>query len=139
MSLGIWVNNPSSEGMVPVSSLSKVHWVNNPSSEGIVPTSWLSKRLSKVSWVNNPSSEGMVPVNWLLMRFLANSAWLFNQVFLKGQARLPGILVPAKLEARFRSLCYTNQRAKELLNWKSHYSLNEALDRSCSNLDLLKI
>ncbi len=95
-------------------------------------TQELLKRASK------PPTK-IIPVNWLLMRFLANSAWLFNQVFLKGQARLPGILVPAKLEARFRSLCYTNQCAKELLNWKSHYSLNEALDRSCSNLDLLKI
>ena len=59
-------------------------------------TQELLKRASK-------PPKKVICVNWSLMRFLAKSAWLFNQVVLGGQARLPGILVPAKLEARFKS------------------------------------
>jgi hypothetical protein len=73
------------------------------------------------------------------MRSIANLAWWYNQTFLAGQAKLPGILVPAKLQARFKPLKYSNQRAKTLLNWTPQYSMEEAFSRSCSDQDLVAV
>jgi len=81
----------------------------------------------------------MTPVSWPLMQGLANMAWFVNQRLLKGQARLPGILVPAQLQARFRPLQFSNRRAKERLNWTPRYSLNEALDRSYGAKELISV
>jgi nucleoside-diphosphate-sugar epimerase len=78
-------------------------------------------------------------VSWTVMRLIARSAWLYNNWFLKGQARLPGIFVPAKLHARFKPLRYSNQKAKQVLNWKPKYSLDTAFERSCSDADLLAV
>lgn len=76
---------------------------------------------------------------WLVMRTLAGLAWGFNRTFLGGQAKMPGILVPAKLHARFKPLRYCNRRAKDILDWQPRFSLEEALDRSCSQEDLLQV
>ncbi|MEL6381816.1 MAG: NAD(P)-dependent oxidoreductase [Cyanobacteria bacterium J06626_18] len=81
----------------------------------------------------------MIPVSWGLMQGIANLAWFVNQRLLKGQARLPGILVPAQLQARFRPLQYSNQLAKALLDWQPHYSFEEALKRSYSAEDLIQV
>lgn len=67
---------------------------------------------------------------WPLMRFISSLAMFVNNTFCGGNAKMPGILVPAKLEARFKPPRYTNQRAKELLGWAPRYSLEEAIDRS---------
>jgi hypothetical protein len=81
----------------------------------------------------------MIPVSWMVMRFIAWAFWTYNQVFLKGQAKLPGIFIPAALHARFKPLRYTNARAKKVLNWTPRYSLDTAIERSCSNVELLKV
>lgn len=78
-------------------------------------------------------------INWFFMGLIANMAWLFNRVFLEGKARLPGILVPAKLQARFKPLRYSNQKAKQILNWQPTYSLDQAFQRSCGTKDLLEV
>lgn len=78
-------------------------------------------------------------VSWTVIRLIARSAWLYNHWFLKGKARLPGIFVPAKLHARFKPLRYSNQKAKEVLNWKPKYSLQAAFERSCGDTDLLAV
>ncbi|MGP1375879.1 MAG: NAD-dependent epimerase/dehydratase family protein [Almyronema sp.] len=79
---------------------------------------------------HDPNPPKVVPVNWGLMQLLANAAWFVNQKLLNGQARLPGLLVPAKLHGRFRPHRYSNQRAKQLLGWSPQYSLEEAIIRS---------
>jgi 2-alkyl-3-oxoalkanoate reductase len=81
----------------------------------------------------------MVPLNWTFMRGFTWILWLYNKTVLKGQAKFPGIFVPAKLHARFKPLIYENDRAKQLLQWIPRYSLDEAFDRSCSSIDLLAV
>ncbi|MDB9528198.1 NAD(P)-dependent oxidoreductase [Oscillatoria sp. CS-180] len=81
----------------------------------------------------------MIPVNWSLMQAIGNLAWFVNKGLLGGQARLPGILVPAQLQARFRPLQYSNRLAKELLDWSPRYSFEEALRRSYGSEDLLTV
>lgn len=78
-------------------------------------------------------------INWTVMRLLAHALWLYNKLFLKGQARLPGIFMPAKLHARFKPLRYSNIRAKQILNWSPKYSLDTALERSCGDIELLNV
>ncbi|AFY55943.1 nucleoside-diphosphate-sugar epimerase [Rivularia sp. PCC 7116] len=81
----------------------------------------------------------MVPVNWTLMRAIAWTIWKCNKVIFKGKAKLPGIANPVILDARFKHFRFSNVRAKEILNWKPKYSLDTALQRSCSNEELLQI
>ncbi|MDJ0618165.1 MAG: NAD(P)-dependent oxidoreductase [Calothrix sp. MO_192.B10] len=80
-----------------------------------------------------------IPINWTLMRSIAWIFWKFNKVFLKGQARLPGIFNPVILDARFKHFRFSNHRAKHLLNWTPKYSLDEALQRISRNGDLLQV
>jgi nucleoside-diphosphate-sugar epimerase len=84
-----------------------------------------------------PRLPSTIGINWTLMRLLSRSAWLSNKVLFLGKIKLPGILVPARLEARFKPFRYSNQNAQEILNWQPKYSLDEALKRSCSDVDLL--
>jgi nucleoside-diphosphate-sugar epimerase len=84
-----------------------------------------------------PQPPRTVSISWTMMRLIAATFWLYNKVFLHGQAKLPGIFVPAKLHARFKPLRYTNKRAKQILNWTPKYSLDTALERSCSNVELM--
>jgi nucleoside-diphosphate-sugar epimerase len=79
-----------------------------------------------------------IPVNWTMMRWLARTSWLFNKL-LADKVKLPGILIPARLHARFKPLRYSNTRAQEVLNWKPKYSLDAALERSCSDIELLNV
>jgi len=67
---------------------------------------------------------------WPAMRLLAWCAWVTNRMGLKGRAKLPAILIPARLHARFKPLRYSNRRLHESLGWSPRYSLAEALERS---------
>ena len=78
-----------------------------------------------------------IPINWTVMRLLSRTIWLGNKLLFKGRVKLPGIFVPARLDARFKPLHYSNNRAKQILNWNPKYSLDIALDRSYSNVELL--
>jgi 2-alkyl-3-oxoalkanoate reductase len=51
---------------------------------------------------------------------------------------VPGLLVPARVHARFKPLAYSNTRAKQYLDWMPRFSLQEALVRSLSDIDLLQ-
>lgn len=84
-----------------------------------------------------PRHPSTIAINWEIMRLLSRSAWLFNNVLLFGKIKLPGIMVPARLEARFKPFRYSNNNAQQILNWQPLYSLDEALKRSCSDVDLL--
>lgn len=86
-----------------------------------------------------PEPPKLIPVPWFVMRSVANLAWWYSQTFLGGKAKLPGILVPAKLQGRFKPLKYNNKRAKALLNWTPQYGMEEAFSRSCSKQDLVEV
>jgi len=83
--------------------------------------------------VENPPK--LVPVNWTVMRMIGGLAWAVNQQLLGGKAKLPGVLVPAKLHARFKSLKYSNQKLKQCLGWEPRYGMEAAIARSLDNTD----
>jgi nucleoside-diphosphate-sugar epimerase len=72
----------------------------------------------------------IVPIPLAAMRLLAGLAKMTNTLLLGDRAKIPGIFVPARLEARFRPLRFTNAKIKALLGWSPKYSLVEALQRS---------
>ncbi|NJP08574.1 MAG: NAD(P)-dependent oxidoreductase [Leptolyngbyaceae cyanobacterium RU_5_1] len=78
-------------------------------------------------------------IRWSVMRLLTDLIWSCNQLLLRGRAKLPGLFIPARLHARFKPLRYSNDRAKQLLNWHPKYDLSSALDRSCSTVELLSV
>jgi 2-alkyl-3-oxoalkanoate reductase len=86
-----------------------------------------------------PEPPKLTSISWWGMQSIANTAWWVNQQFLGGQGRLPGILVPAKIHARFKPLRYRNSKAKQLLDWHPRYSLDQAIARSTSTDNLLKV
>jgi nucleoside-diphosphate-sugar epimerase len=85
------------------------------------------------------ASPRTVLVPWATMALLADLVWRVNKGLFAGRLKLPGLLIPARLHARFKPLQYSNLRAKQILAWKPIYSLEEALDRSCSDADLLTV
>lgn len=72
----------------------------------------------------------ILPVSWSIMRGLARSAWLVNQICFRGNAKIPGLFVPAKLHARCKPLRYSNERAKSVLGWSPRYTWLQGLERS---------
>ncbi|NJK49795.1 NAD(P)-dependent oxidoreductase [Candidatus Gracilibacteria bacterium] len=84
-----------------------------------------------------PSPPRLVLVPWMAMKLFSDALWFYNQRFVGGRMKFPSILVPARMQARFKPLRYSNRRAKQVLNWTPQYSLDEALDRSCSEVELL--
>lgn len=76
-----------------------------------------------------PTPKSMT-IPWTVMRLVARSAALCNYLLFRGRAKLPAILVPEKLHARFKPLRYSNQRLHDELAWEPRYSLFEALDRA---------
>lgn len=80
-----------------------------------------------------------ISINWTVMRLLAQTTWLCNKLLLAGKMKVPGVLIPARLHARVKPLRYSNIRAQEVLNWKPKYSLDVALERSCNDIELMKV
>lgn len=71
-----------------------------------------------------------IPIPWPVIRTAAGLLKKVNDVALGGRAKFPGIAVPDRLHARFKPLQYTNQQAKDLLDWTPRYSITDAIDRS---------
>lgn len=71
-----------------------------------------------------------IPIPWSIWRAVTGTIQKFNRLFLKGKAKFPGLFVPAKVNARFKPLTYSNEKAKSILGWKPRFSLEEAIDRS---------
>jgi 2-alkyl-3-oxoalkanoate reductase len=70
-----------------------------------------------------------VTIPWSTMQRVANLASQLNR--LSGERlKLPGLLIPARLHARFKPLQYSNAQAKQILAWTPQYSLETALARS---------
>jgi nucleoside-diphosphate-sugar epimerase len=72
----------------------------------------------------------MITIPWPAMRLVARAASMVNTLAFRGRAKLPAILVPAKLHARFKPLRYTHALLRGSLGWTPRYGLSEALDRS---------
>lgn len=69
----------------------------------------------------------IIRVPWPALRFLAWSADAFNRRALGGRAKLPAILVPAKLAQRCKPFRYTNEKAKRGLGWAPRVSLEQGV------------
>jgi 2-alkyl-3-oxoalkanoate reductase len=76
-----------------------------------------------------------VVLPWAVVNQVAN--WVAQFPGISG-ANVPGLLVPARVHARFKPLAYSNTRAKQYLDWTPRFSLQEALTRSLSTIDLLQ-
>ncbi len=76
-----------------------------------------------------------VMLPWAVVNQVSN--WVAQFPGISG-ANVPGLLVPARVHARFKPLAYSNTRAKQYLDWIPRFSLQEALTRSLSNIDLLQ-
>jgi 2-alkyl-3-oxoalkanoate reductase len=72
----------------------------------------------------------IVPVPLTVMRAVATSADLTNRLLFKRRAKIPGLFIPARLEARCRPLSFANQKVKSFLAWSPRYPLAEAMRRS---------
>jgi nucleoside-diphosphate-sugar epimerase len=71
-----------------------------------------------------------VPVPYRLARGAADVLDAISRRWFRGRAKLPYFLMPAKLDARFRPLQYSNATAKRVLGWTPEVPLDEALTRS---------
>lgn len=71
-----------------------------------------------------------ITVPWPLVRAGAGLLGAINRRWLDGRAKFPGIAVAERLDARFKPLRYTNDKAKRLLGWTPRHSLDEAIERS---------
>lgn len=71
-------------------------------------------------------SINSIVLPWQWIKSLANLAGNLNQR-LGGSLKLPGLLVPARLHARYKPLQYTNVKAKQILGWSPQNYLNPSL------------
>jgi nucleoside-diphosphate-sugar epimerase len=72
----------------------------------------------------------IIPVPWTVMRAIARLAWMTNHWLLGGRAKVPGLLLPARVHARCKPLRFPNAKIRSVLGWSPRYGLVEALDRS---------
>ena len=70
------------------------------------------------------------PLPWWAMRVLARSAWLTNSILFRGQCKLPGLLRPPALHARFKPLRYENRHIREVLGWQPEFDWREGIRRT---------
>lgn len=70
-----------------------------------------------------------IPVPYRIACALAQLLDLGNRRFARGRAKLPGIVVPARLDAQYRPLRYANDEAQRVLGWRPQYTLDDALAR----------
>lgn len=71
-----------------------------------------------------------IKLDWSMMQATTQILDQANQLIFREQLKLPEVLIPSRLHARFKPLRYSNSKAKQLLNWSPRYSLQEALQRS---------
>ncbi|MEL6552445.1 MAG: NAD(P)-dependent oxidoreductase [Cyanobacteria bacterium J06621_11] len=93
------------------------------------------RQYAKALLARVPNPPKFVPVNWTVMRMVGGLAWAVNTQLLGGKAKLPGVLIPARLHARFKSLKYSNQKLKQCLGWEPRYDMEAAIARSLDEND----
>lgn len=72
----------------------------------------------------------LVPVPYGAAASVARLAEVVNQTAFDGRAKLPGVLIPARLAAQIKPLRYSNDEARRVLKWNPRYSTAEAARRS---------
>jgi nucleoside-diphosphate-sugar epimerase len=72
----------------------------------------------------------IVPIPWLLLQSASLAANLANKLIFHGRAKLPGLLVPARLAARCNPYRYDNGRMKSDLGFSPRFTLAEGIERS---------
>ncbi len=72
----------------------------------------------------------LIPVPYRLAEAVARTAQWVNLTALEGRAKLPGVLIPARLAAQIKPLRYANDEARTVLGWEPRYTTAEAAERS---------
>lgn len=90
------------------------------------------RRFAQMVFSQMPNRPTIVPLPYTLLRLISGAAWQVNKRFLGGRAKIPGLFVPVRLQARAKPLQYTNRKLKEVLGWKPRYTMAEGLRRSLS-------
>lgn len=85
------------------------------------------------------SSPHVVALPWTLIRCTARLASWVNQLGFGGTAKVPGLLVPARLHARCKPLRYTNDKICRTLGWKPMYKWKEGIERALRGDDLITL
>jgi 2-alkyl-3-oxoalkanoate reductase len=83
-----------------------------------------------------PTLPPKVTLPWAVVNQVSN---LVSQLPGLSRAKVPGLLVPARVHARFKPLAYNNTRAKQYLDWSPRFGLADALGRSVGAVDLLEV
>ena len=91
------------------------------------------RRYAKLLQSRTTPRPRIVPLNWTVLRAVARLGAMWNKYALKGKAKVPGLLVPARLHARCKPLRYRNDLAKRVLAWGPRFTLEQAVDRSLSD------
>ncbi|NJL48525.1 MAG: NAD(P)-dependent oxidoreductase [Leptolyngbyaceae cyanobacterium SM2_5_2] len=74
----------------------------------------------------------IVPITWSFCRGIAQMASLMNLWLFLGRVKLPGLLNPVRLDARFKPFTYSNSQAKKTLDWQPAYTWQDAIARCLS-------
>lgn len=91
------------------------------------PSMWAFSRALREAGADLPRP---IPVPWAIAFGLALAVERVNRRFLKGRARLPGYLVPAKVAARSKPHPASNRHARDVLGWTPRYGFQAAVARS---------
>lgn len=92
-----------------------------------VPTQREYARMLKKHGIGVPTGLH-VPFGFL--RALVRALDRVNARAFAGRARVPDMLNPTSLDARFKRLVYPNTRAKAVLDWSPRYGVEEGLKRA---------
>jgi 2-alkyl-3-oxoalkanoate reductase len=75
-----------------------------------------------------------VPVPWTVVSALGRALRTFDAVALGGRLKLPEVLEHRRQEARWKPLRYPNDRARELLGWRSEQSIEELVNEMAEHM-----
>jgi 2-alkyl-3-oxoalkanoate reductase len=76
-----------------------------------------------------PHSPRLITLPLSLLESLSHRFSQLNRLTHQ-RLKVPGILVPERLQARFKPLIYSNAQAKAVLQWQPNYTYPQTLDRS---------
>ena len=72
----------------------------------------------------------VVPIAYTVMRALSATVWGYNKHILKSRAKIPGLFIPCRFQARAKPLFYSNRKIKKVLGWRPRYPLQAGITRS---------
>jgi nucleoside-diphosphate-sugar epimerase len=71
-----------------------------------------------------------IPVPYRLALTGANLAEWINRRFCRSQARVPGLLIPCRFQARFKPLRFSTRKLEEVLGWRPPLDFARCLQRT---------